>query len=157
MYNLGNNRILSDMPSLSVDDIKKHVKGAEVADLGGGKMSLVFANGAKWIVDTQAGSIPISPEVVKRDYGRDVKPEDVVSGRTRIFDGQTFIDLVAGMCDAKTFSHEVFEATWGVLTHDEQTTLLNTYKSRELAADRYAAFLEGACKLLPLCQPFSNA
>ena len=143
MYSLGQKSRGRVLPPVSIDDVKARVKGAEVIDLGNGKISLAFANGTKWLVDTQADSIPIDQEVVKRDYERDVQPEDVVSGRTRIFDGQSFIDLVSGMSDAATFSHECFEATWKMLNADEQTTLLNTYKTREMAADRYAAFLEG--------------
>lgn len=143
MYSLGQKSRGRALPPVSIGDVKARVKGAEVIDLGNGKISLAFANGTKWLVDTQADSIPIDQEVVKRDYERDVQPEDVVSGRTRIFDGQSFIDLVSGMSDVATFSHECFEATWEMLNADEQTTLLNAYKTREMAADRYAAFLEG--------------
>ena len=143
MYSLGQKSRGRALPPVSIGDVKARVKGAEVIDLGNGKISLAFANGTKWLVDTQADSIPIDQEVVKRDYERDVQPEDVVSGRTRIFDGQSFIDLVSGMSNVATFSHECFEATWEMLNADEQTTLLNAYKTREMAADRYAAFLEG--------------
>ena len=140
---IGENTNAASLPPISVSDVQARIKGAVVTDLGDGKLNLAFTNGMCWIVDTRAAEIPIDPDVVRRDYGRDVKPEDVVSGRTRIFDGQTFIDLVAGMSDAKTFSHEVFEASWGMLTEEEQNTLLNAYKSREAAADRYAAYLDG--------------
>ncbi|WP_346690379.1 LPD5 domain-containing protein [uncultured Cloacibacillus sp.] len=130
-------------PSISIDDIRARIKGAEVTELDSGKIRLDFINGTKWIIDMEAAEIPVDPDIVRRDYGRDVKPDDVVSGRTRIIGGRTFIDLVAGMSDAKTFSHEVFEASWGTLTGEEQNILLKTYKSREVAADRYAAYLEG--------------
>lgn len=143
MYSLGQKSRGRALPPVSIDDVKAHVKGAEIIDRGQGKLTLKFANGTQWVVDTMADRIPVDPDVVARDYGREVSPEDVVSGRTRIFDGQSFIDLVAGMSDAATFSHECFEATWEMLNADEQTTLLNAYKTREMAADRYAAFLEG--------------
>lgn len=143
MYSLGQKSRGSVLPPVSIDDVKARVKGAEIIDHGQGKWTLKFVNGLQWIVDTMADRIPIDPDVVARDYGREVRPEDVVSGRTRIFDGQSFIDLVSGMSDAATFSHECFETTWEMLNADEQTTLLNAYKTREMAADRYAAFLEG--------------
>jgi len=136
------------LPSISVADVAARVKGADVSDLGSGKMKIAFPNGKAWLVDTQASGIQTDPKIVQRDYGRDVQSDDIVKGRTRIVDGRTFIDLVAGMSDAKTFSHEVFESAWDLLTKDEQDAVLNTYKNRENAAERYAEFLEGRVKKL---------
>lgn len=140
-YALGEKQ--TGLPPLSVADVAARVKGAEVSDLGRGKMKLEFSNGTAWIVDTQAEAIAVDPEVVKRDYGRDAEPDDVVSGRTRVIDGQRFIDLVAGMSDASTFSHEVFESAWDSLSKEEQAAVLKTHGSRERAAEMYGEFLEG--------------
>lgn len=131
------------LPALSVADVAARVKGAKVSDLGEGKMKLEFSNGTAWIVDTQAEAIFADPEIVKRDYGREVRPGEAISGRTRVIDGQRFIDLVAGMSDARTFSHEVFESAWDSLTKEEQAAVLKTHGSRESAAEMYGEFLEG--------------
>lgn len=140
-YALGEKR--AGLPPLSVSEVAARVKGAKVTELGEGKMRLDFENGVSWIVDTQAEAIAADPEVVKRDYGREVRPGEAVSGRTRVIDGQRFIDLVAGMSDARTFSHEVFESAWDSLTKEEQAAVLKTHGSRERAAEMYGEFLEG--------------
>ncbi len=140
-YALGEKR--AGLPPLSVSEVAARVKGAKVTELGEGKMRLDFENGVSWIVDTQAEAIAADPEVVKRDYGREVRPGEVVSGRTRVIDGQRFIDLVAGMSDARTFGHEVFESAWDSLLKEEQAAVLKTHGSRERAAEMYGEFLEG--------------
>ena len=109
----------TSLPPVDVAAIRARVKGAEVTELGGGRVRVAFPNGHTWLVDTRAGEIKPDAESVKRDYGRDVEPEDVVLGRTRIIGGQTFIDIVGGMTDASTFSHEAFEAAWDLLTKEE--------------------------------------
>ncbi|MDO5116694.1 MAG: hypothetical protein Q4D58_11460 [Synergistaceae bacterium] len=134
---------LAGLPPLSVSEVAARVKGAKVADLGNGRMKIVFSGGTTWIVDVQASEIPVDPDIVRRDYGREVRPEDFVAGRTRVIDGQRFIELAAGMSDARTFSHEVFESAWDSLTKDEQAAVLKTHGSRENAAERYGEFLEG--------------
>lgn len=145
-YALGKGQ--NGLPPLSVSDVAVRVKGATVTDLGEGKMKLEFASGAVWIVDAQAGEIAADPEVVTRDYRREVRPGEAVVGRTRVIDGQRFIEMVAGMSDGQTFSHEIFEAAWDSLTKEEQATVLKTHGSREKAAERYGEFLEGrVCKL----------
>ncbi|MCD8232769.1 MAG: hypothetical protein LUC51_00040 [Cloacibacillus porcorum] len=140
-YALGEKR--AGLPPLSVSEVAARVKGAKVSELGEGKMRLDFDNGVSWIVDTQADAIAADPEVVKRDYGREVRPGEAVSGRTRVIDGQRFIDLVAGMSDARTFSHEVFESAWDSLSKEEQAAVLKTHGNRERAAEMYGEFLEG--------------
>lgn len=131
------------LPPLSVADVAARVKGAKVSGIDDGKMKLEFSNGTAWIVDTQAEAIAADPEVVARDYGRELRPGESVVGRTLVIDGQRFIDMVAGMSDGQTFSHEVFEAAWDSLTKDEQAAVLKTHGSRENAAERYGEFLEG--------------
>ena len=132
----------TSLPPVDVAAIRARVKGAEVTELGGGRVRVAFPNGHTWLVDTRGGEIKPNAKSVRRDYGRDVEPEDVVLGRTRIIGGQTFIDIVGGMTDASTFSHEALEAAWDLLTKEEQGKLRATYKSRENAAERYAEFLE---------------
>lgn len=131
------------LPPLSVADVAARVKGAKVSGIDDGKMKLEFSNGTAWIVDTQAEAITADPEVVARDYGRELRPGESVVGRTLVIDGQRFIDMVAGMSDGQTFSHEVFEAAWDSLTKDEQAAVLKTHGNRENAAERYGEFLEG--------------
>ena len=133
---------LSDLPPVDVEEIRARVTGAKVSDIGNGRASVAFPNGRTWLVDMRANEIKPDAEIVKRDYGRDVARDDVVRGRTRVIGAKTFIDMVAGMSDPKTFSHEVFEAAWDSFTNKEKGVVLNTYKSRENAAERYADFLE---------------
>ncbi|MDO4562068.1 MAG: hypothetical protein Q4C86_14130, partial [bacterium] len=140
-YALGMKR--AGLPPLSVADVAARVKGATVSGIDDGKMKLEFSNGTAWIVDAQAEAIAADPEIAARDYGRELRPGESVVGRTRVIDGQRFIDLVAGMSDAKTFSHEVFESAWDSLTTEEQGVVLKTHGSRENAAERYGEFLEG--------------
>ena len=109
----------TSLPPVDVAAIRARVKGAEVTELGGGRVRVAFPNGHTWLVDTRGGEIKPNAKSVRRDYGRDVEPEDVVLGRTRIIGGQTFIDIVGGMTDASTFSHEAFEAAWDLLTKEE--------------------------------------
>ena len=51
-------------------------------------------NGDAILITNRDEGIEPDPEVVKRDYGRDVQPSDVVTGRTRIVGGRAFIDMV---------------------------------------------------------------
>ena len=144
MYSLKDKRGLEETyEQISISDIAERVKGAQVVDLNDGRFILRFKNNCEWLVNPARDHIDIDPEVVKRDYGRRATIDDIAVGRTCVFGKNAFIQLVSGMSSPATFSHEVFEASWGMLTKEEQKVLTDEYGTRENCAEHYAQFLEG--------------
>ena len=127
--------------NITAAGLRASVRGAQVFDRGNGKFILEFKNGNKWVIDTQAESIPINPAIVKRDYGRDVNANDLAVGRTRVINGKTFIDLVAGLSGPKTYGHELFEAAWRQMTKAEREACIKDYGSKENSAERFGDLL----------------
>ena len=144
MYSLKDRRGLEETrEQISISDIAERVKGAQVVDLDDGRFILRFKNNCEWLVNPARDHIDIDPEIVKRDYGRRATIDDIAVGRTCVFGKNAFIQLVSGMSSPATFSHEVFEASWGMLTKEEQKVLTSEYGTRENCAEHYAQFLEG--------------
>ena len=83
------------LPPITTEAIALYVpKGMSIKKLSGERILLEGPNGDAILITNRDEGIEPDPEVVKRDYGRDVQPSDVVTGRTRIVGGRAFIDMV---------------------------------------------------------------
>ncbi len=125
---------------VTLEGLRRSVPGAKIADLGDGKYRIDLHNGESIIVST-VKEIPMDPDVVRRDYGREPGAGEVVAGASRTIDGGRFIDLVEGIAGEGTFDHEIFETARNmVLTAEEKGILDKEIGSTEAQAEAYREF-----------------
>ena len=130
---------------MTMKEVKARVAGSgTIEEVKEGVFELNFVNGNKWIIDTTVAKIPVDNEVLKRDYFQDkLDFGEYIAGRTQMFGKNRIIEVIIGHSGKKhTLSHEVFEASWAMLTDYEQHNLLKYFGNRENVANAYADYLE---------------
>ena len=135
--------VLKDIPKVTAASLSGSVPGAQVSETKNGLIKVRFKNGFTMFVDPASEEIAIDPEIVKRDYGRDVSAEDIAVGRNYVTSGIGFIDLVGGMTDVESFDHEYYEVARKMVVQAEDLAILEQdFKQTEDESRAFSDFMK---------------
>ena len=135
--------VLKDLPRVTAATISGSVPGAQVSETKNGLIKVRFKNGFTMFVDPASEELAIDPEIVKRDYGRDVSAEDIAVGRNYVTSGMGFVDLVAGMTDVESFDHEYYEVARKMAVPAEDLAILEQdFKQTEDESRAFSDFMK---------------
>jgi hypothetical protein len=150
IYTLLNKVInVNSLPEITPEAINANAPGLHATRLSGGALLLEGKGGAKLFVDTRDEPLPINSEAFRQEYGRDVTPDDIATGRTIIMDKKAFIDLVNGVSTLEDFHEELYHSAEAlVLRPEEIAKLREDFGSEKATVEAYLNFRNRRMKRL---------
>lgn len=150
IYTLLNKVInVNSLPEITPEAINANAPGLHATRLSGGALLLEGKGGAKIFVDNRDEPLSINSEAFKQEYGRDVTPDDIATGRTIIMDKKAFIDLVNGVSTLEDFHEELYHAAERlVLRPEEIVKLREDFGSEKATVEAYLNFRNRRMKRL---------
>lgn len=150
IYTLLNKVInVNSLPEITPEAINANAPGLHATRLSGGALLLEGKGGAKIFVDNRDKPLPINSEAFKQEYGRDVTPDDIATGRTIIMGKKAFIDLVNGVSTIEDFNEEMYHSAEAlVLRPEEIAKLREDFGSEKATVEAYLNFRNRRMKRL---------
>lgn len=150
IYTLLNKVInVNSLPEITPEAINANAPGLHATRLSGGALLLEGKGGAKIFVDNRDEPLSINSEAFRQEYGRDVTPDDIATGRTIIMDKKAFIDLVNGVSTLEDFHEELYHSAEGlVLRPEEIVKLREDFGSEKATVEAYLNFRNRRMKRL---------
>lgn len=140
---------VNSLPEITPEAINANAPGLHAAQLSGGALLLEGKGGAKIFVDTRDEPLPINSEAFRQEYGRDVTPDDIATGRTIIMDKKAFIDLVNGVSTLEDLNEELYHSAEAlVLRPEEIAKLREDFGSEKACVEAYLNFRNRRMKRL---------
>lgn len=140
---------VNSLPEITPEAINANAPGLHAAQLSGGALLLEGKGGAKIFVDTRDEPLPINSEAFRQEYGRDVTPDDIATGRTIIMDKKAFIDLVNGVSTLEDLNEELYHSAEAlVLRPEEIAKLREDFGSEKATVEAYLNFRNRRMKRL---------
>ena len=150
IYTLLNKVInVNSLPEITPEAINANAPGLHATRLSGGALLLEGKGGAKIFVDNRDEPLSINSEAFRQEYGRDVTPDDIATGRTIVMGKKAFIDLVNGVSTLEDFREELYHAAEGlVLRPEEIVKLREDFGSEKATVEAYLNFRNRRMKRL---------
>ena len=150
IYTLLNKVInVNSLPEITPEAINANAPGLHATRLSGGALLLEGKGGAKIFVDNRDEPLSINSEAFKQEYGRDVTPDDIATGRTIIMDKKAFIDLVNGVSTLEDFHEELYHSAEALaLRPEEIAKLREDFGSEKATVEAYLNFRNRRMKRL---------
>lgn len=150
IYTLLNKVInVNSLPEITPEAINANAPGLHATRLSGGALLLEGKGGAKIFVDNRDEPLPINSEAFRQEYGRDVTPDDIATGRTIIMDKKAFIDLVNGVSTLEDLNEELYHSAEAlVLRPEEIAKLREDFGSEKACVEAYLNFRNRRMKRL---------
>lgn len=150
IYTLLNKVInVNSLPEITPEAINANAPGLHATRLSGGALLLEGKGGAKIFVDNRDELLSINSEAFRQEYGRDVTPDDIATGRTIVMGKKAFIDLVNGVSTLEDFREELYHAAERlVLRPEEIVKLREDFGSEKATVEAYLNFRNRRMKRL---------
>lgn len=150
IYTLLNKVInVNSLPEITPEAINANAPGLHATRLSGGALLLEGKGGAKIFVDNRDEPLPINSEAFRQEYGRDVTPDDIATGRTIIMGKKAFIDFVNGVSTLEDLNEELYHAAEKlVLRPEEIAKLREDFGSEKATVEAYLNFRNRRMKRL---------
>ena len=140
---------VNSLPEITPESINANAPGLHATRLSGGALLLEGKGGAKIFVDNRDEPLSINSEAFRQEYGRDVTPDDIATGRTIIMDKKAFIDLVNGVSTLEDFHEELYHSAEAlVLRPEEIAKLREDFGSEKATVEAYLNFRNRRMKRL---------
>lgn len=94
---------VNSLPEITPEAINANAPVLHATRLSGGVLLLEGKGGAQIFVDNRDEPLSINSEAFRQEYGRDVTPDDIATGRTIVMGKKAFIDLVAASRRLRTY------------------------------------------------------
>ena len=132
---------VNSLPEITPEAINANAPGLKATKLSGGALLLEGKGGVKIFVDNRDEPLDINSAAFRQEYGREVTPDDIATGRTRIMDKKAFIDLVNGVSTDEDFNEELYHVAENlVLRPEEIAKLEEDYGTEKARVEAYLNF-----------------
>lgn len=135
---------VNGMPEVSAEALRKAYPFFRIKELSRGRLLISAPGGLQMYLTNSDTPIEIRPESFREEYGRDVTPDDIATGRTTILNKKAFIDLVNGVSTMEDANEEFYHIAENMLlTKKERGILEKAYGGEKARADAYRDFVRG--------------
>ncbi len=150
IYTLLNKVInVNSLPEITPEAINANAPGLHAIRLSGGALLLEGKGGAKIFIDNRDEPLSINSKAFRQEYGRDVTPDDIATGRTVIMGKKAFIDLVNGVSTLEDLNEELYHSAEAlVLRPEEIAKLREDFGSEKACVEAYLNFRNRRMKRL---------
>lgn len=135
---------VNGLPEVTAEAIRAAYPFLKVKELERGRLLIDSPGGLRMYLTNGDAPIEINAESFREEYGREVTPDDIATGRTVIMNKQAFIDLVNGVSTMEDVNEEFYHVAENMLlTKKERDILERTYGGEKERADAYRDFVRG--------------
>ena len=133
---------VNGMPEVSAEALRKAYPFFRIKELSRGRLLISAPGGLQMYLTNSDAPIEIRAESFREEYGRDVTPDDIATGRTTILNKKAFIDLVNGVSTMEDANEEFYHIAENMLlTKKERGILEKAYGGEKARADAYRDFV----------------
>lgn len=145
------NKVISvnSLPEITPEAINANAPVLHATRLSGGALLLEGKGGAKVFVDNRDEPLSINSEAFRQEYGRDVTPDDIATGRTIVMGKKAFIDLVNGVSTIEDLQEELYHAAERLVLRPEKIAKLEEdFGGEKARVEAYLNFRNRSVKRL---------
>ena len=135
---------VNGMPEVSAEALRKAYPFFRIKELSRGRLLISAPGGLQMYLTNSDAPIEMRAESFREEYGREVTPDDIATGRTTILNKKAFIDLVNGVSTMEDANEEFYHIAENMLlTKKERGILEKAYGGEKARADAYRDFVRG--------------